>query len=237
MPEILSSIHNDFKERFSSPVYGVFIASWLAVNWEFVYTAFFVSEDKIWESTQGLLKNEYLVNTFFNYSSYTFYIHALLPVVLTWLFIWHFPKYISIPAFREAEQNRNLKIEIANNLKIKLSEQKLHQIEIEEETIEKEIDIVKSKREIGSEEYAKLRAHPLFKKIPQVIDVIYRNGGETRFWNSSGYLENRIDSDILAFLDTKGLLKIGGQGENENIELTELGKSVFAQYLEDNSKT
>ncbi|KKT74217.1 MAG: hypothetical protein UW71_C0031G0002 [Parcubacteria group bacterium GW2011_GWB1_44_7] len=102
--EILGSIHEAIKERFFSPFYGTFIISWLIFHWKFVYTAFFVSEEKIWESA-GLLKNDYLSETFFDFSSLHFYISWILPFVLTYLIIWRFPKWISIPAFREDLDN------------------------------------------------------------------------------------------------------------------------------------
>ena len=61
--EIVDSFKSDLRERMTSPVYGIFIISWLALHWKFIFTMFFVSEDKILEKT-FLLKHEYLEQNF-----------------------------------------------------------------------------------------------------------------------------------------------------------------------------
>lgn len=110
--EILQSVQDGITDRTTSPVYGAFILSWLFFHWKFVYTAIFISEEKIWEFTNGQLKSDYLSQTFFNFSNPWFYILWILPFVFTWLFIWKFPKWISIPAFLRSQKYNTQKLEI-----------------------------------------------------------------------------------------------------------------------------
>ena len=95
--EIVDSVKEASKKRLVTPLYGVFTLSWMVFHWELIYAALFVDQDKIWQAT-GLLKNQYLHTTFFNIHSWSFYMLWLLPIVLTYLIIWIFPKWISIPA-------------------------------------------------------------------------------------------------------------------------------------------
>ena len=64
--EIVNSLKDTLNKRINSSVYGTFSLYWLVFHWNFIFTIFFVSEDKIWESTH-LLKNDYLLKVFFNY--------------------------------------------------------------------------------------------------------------------------------------------------------------------------
>ncbi len=66
--EIIGSFRDCLKNRVTSPIYGIFLISWAVFHWELIYTAFFVSEQKIWEATGGMLKDEYLKQSFFDFS-------------------------------------------------------------------------------------------------------------------------------------------------------------------------
>lgn len=232
MSEILSSLHADFKERLASPVYGVFIITWSIVNWEFVYTALFVSEEKIWEATEGVLKNTYLKESFFNYVSFEFYLRLLVPAFLTWLIIWHLPKYITLPAFKQSEINRNEKFKILNQIKLESSKLELKQVTLEGEKIEKEEEVGRLKNQRAVDEYNKLKVNPLFTQFSKVVDIIYSSGGKTGEWEN-GYYMKKINPNLLALLDTKGLIKISEIDREETIEFTSLGRDVFALYLDE----
>jgi hypothetical protein len=107
--EFKQSVNKAINKRLTTPIYGTFFIYWVIFHWNFVYTTFFVSEDKIWQST-GLLKNIYLEQYYFNYHNFDFFILWILPVILTWLTIWFFPKYVLISAFKKDEEYETEKI-------------------------------------------------------------------------------------------------------------------------------
>lgn len=233
MKEIITSLHNDFRDKMASPIYGIFIVAWAVFNWNFLYALFFLSEEKIWYATNGMLKNDYLLYRYFDFHSLFFYLKLIVPVGITYFLIWHFPKFISIPAYEKSEENNFQKKLIKNRLEILLGQQELEKAEIKEKKIEKEKEIVKSEYELEDVDYEKIKNHKLFPKIDQIIDSIYKESGDTSYWGNNGRLEKYIDSDVLAWMHANGFILIEGSGAKEKIELTERGKRFISKYLDE----
>ena len=91
MKEIISSIAESVKARLSNTLYGTFAISWLIFHWNFVFSVLFLDQEKIWEYSH-LLKDDYLVQRFFNWADWYFYISWLAPFLLTWIVIWKLHK-------------------------------------------------------------------------------------------------------------------------------------------------
>lgn len=232
--EIIKSVKDNIEDKATSPVYGVFIISWLIFHWKFVYTAIFVSEEKIWMATGGTLKSDYLTQTFFNFSDISFYLLLALPFLFTWLFIWKFPKWISIPAFKKSQESdtEKLEIKLQNRISILRGRLKITEV-IEEET--------KRKKEIKEQEKEIKEIDPMtewLKEFEQVFlsaedteaiivgsKAIYETGG--KFVNmqtktNPGY-NTYISSTSLSRLDALGLIKIRSD-RRDAMEFTEKGK-------------
>lgn len=226
--EIINSFNNSLKKRLTTPIYGTFLASWLIFHWEFIFVIFFVSEDKIWQST-GLLKNDYLLKEFFNFSDACFYFSWILPFVLTWFIIWKFPKWIFLPAFKKEEEYRleKSRIRIAEQKKleteeIKLEQEKKKKLEAVGETVQKEKEIQKLDPIINwKKEYELFKNTQYYSDFNSIIESVYQSNGY------AGY----IPKGVLAYSHTNELLEFGS---DNRITLTAKGKFFVKQFSLDN---
>lgn len=239
--EILDSFNGVIKKRLTTPIYGTFLLSWIIFHWKFIFSLFFVSEDKIWQAT-GLLKNDYLSKEFFNFSDWYFYVSWIMPIILTWLIIWKFPKWISIPAFKKAEEEKTEKIIIKINEQkkietgqIKLQEENIKKIKTVAQKTKKEKEIEKLDPTINwKEEFEQFKKHHIFYKFKQIIESLYKHNGRITLFTSGGY-SRVVGPDILALAHSKELINIKNDKNSiEVIELTNKGKFFVSKYLEEN---
>jgi hypothetical protein len=228
--ELVDSLKDNLRKRMDSSIYGTFIVYWLIFHWNFVYTMFFISEDKIWNS-MGLFKNDYLVKTFFNYHTVFFYIYWILPFALTYLTIWVFPKLIVIPAFkRESEDETEKKIFKINQEKkissaqISLETEKTKEIKAVAKKVEEEKKIEKVDPKISwdrdYEEFKQSGYSPAF------------SGFLNQFYSGQKYLYEFSPQNI-SYFDALQLLELDG---NEITSITAKGKH-FALKLKQSSNT
>lgn len=237
--EITDSIKNALKARLSSPLYGTFIISWIIFHWKFIYTLLFVSEEKIWQAT-SLLKNDYLSKVFFNFSNWYFYVAWTMPFILTWLVIWKFPKWISLPAFKKEEEYRLAKkrIRISEQMKLGLEEIKLEQENIKKLNVvsqktKKEKEIEKLDPSITwKEEYTIFKSKPFYSDFKYVVESIYQHQGNIIWYdNVQSY---RVPQTILAYAHTNNLIEFSN--DKESISLTAKGKFFVKEFsLEDSN--
>lgn len=237
--EIINSFNGVLKKRLTTPIYGTFLVSWLILHWEFIFVIFFVSEDKIWQST-GLLKNDYLIREFFNFSNWHFYLSWILPFILTWLVIWKFPGWISLPAFRKEEEYRLAKsrIRIAEQKKleaeeIKLEQEKKKKLDIVSETIQKEKEIQKSDPSIiWKEEYVLFKRTQYYSDFNLLIESVYQRNGDIHWYKENTGLRTSLPKGVLAYSHANGLVEFSSG--NKVISLTEKGKFFVKQFSSDN---
>ena len=166
--EIIKSLKESLEDRTTSPIYGVFIISWMVVHWKFLYTALFVSEDKIWQ-TEMLLKSDYLSLTFFDFNSLDFYILLILPFFLTWILIWKIPQWVSIKAYEEAQINERKKNEIKLKTKSLLLKGQLEILELTDQNKEKEVKIIQKEEEIN-------KIDPTAEWSKEFKEIVTKNG-------------------------------------------------------------
>lgn len=237
--EIINSFNNTLKKRLTTPIYGTFLVSWLIFHWEFIFVIFFVSEDKIWQST-GLLKNDYLIREFFNFSGWYFYLSWILPFVLTWLIIWKFPNWISLPAFKKEEEYRLAKnrIRVAEQKKleteeIKLEQEKKKKLDIVSETVQKEKEIQELDPSINwKEEYEIFKNSQYYSNFNLIIESVYQRNGNISWYGENATYQTHIPKGILAYSHTNGLVEFGTG--NKTINLTTKGKFFVKQFSLDN---
>lgn len=241
--EVTDSCKEYLEKKLNTPIYGTFLISWVIFHWQFLYTMFFVSEDKIIEIT-GLLKNDYLSRTFFDFSSLHFYLLWALPFFVTYAIIWIFPRWVSLPAFRKEEEYRiqKRKIRIIEQRKlgeeeIKLEQENVRKLEVVGQKTLEEKKIKEADPTIGwLEEYEQLKKIPsLYKRLNSLVDSIYKYNGRISVageWNS---LEFEIPKDALVYFHTNDL--IGLDRSKEKIELTAKGKFFIKKFSSENNIT
>ncbi len=238
--EILASIKDATKRRMITPVYGVFTLSWLALHWQIIYAAFFVSEDKIWQSTH-MLRNEYIHSLLINFSDPWFYVSWILPFILTWLIIWEFPKYIGIPAFKKDQEDLSKKARIQLEEQTKLESETLAKLRATSERKKEEKEIIKTEKEIEridpraewKQEYDRFSKTTLFNMLSFIVAAIYDYQGRVRVYDQFGdKIEFQIPQNILVYADTNGLIQFKSNlvSNTETIELTEKGRFFVKEY-------
>lgn len=232
--EIFKSTRDNMEDKVTSPVYGVFVISWLIVHWKFVYTALFVSEEKIWEATGGMLKSDYLTETFFNFSNFEFYLFFLLPFLFTWLLIWKFPKWVSIPAFRKSQEFEVEKSKIKLQTMSDILKEQLRITELTEQKTKKEKEIKQQEKEIKKIDPTIEWFNEFNNILPKEKDVqaikegsrvIYETNGRfvTNLRNVTSGYSTYISSPSLSRLDALGLIKMVSE-KRDVMEFTEKGK-------------
>ena len=245
--EIINSVDGTAKERLTSHLYGVFIISWLAFHWELIYTAFFVSEDKIWVKYQ-LLRNEYLKRRFFDYHSKSihcleFWLLMLLPFALTYLIIWIFPKYLLLPAFKKHEEDitERKKILIDEQRKLEQAETRLQQevvksLEVKEEKAEKTERVRRTNPEaLWLEEYKEFKTTQLYQLFNYLVEAIYQKSGQIRITDYNDNIIFEVPTDVIVFADTNSLITFDPK-ISRKISLTDKGKFFVKQYSLDRNK-
>lgn len=221
--------------RAVTSVYGTFIISWLLLHWLFIYTVLFVSEQLIYTQT-GLLKNVYLVQTFFNLNDWYFYVSWAAPFLLTWLVIWKLPKWILIPAFEKDEEYRVEKLKTRIRLdkqvevqEISLAVEKDKKLAVQEKraTRKKRIE-EKTPEVLWDEEYKAFELSSLYPQFDLILKSVYENAGKIVDYDDYNQVTFQIPRELLAYAHTSDLVTL--DKDKEKIELTEKGKYFVAQY-------
>ena len=227
------------RKRINSPLYKLFIFSWIAVNWNLVYVFFFTSEQHIFEVT-GLLKDQYLYSLMPNtlllnlFPVVWIWKSILLPIALAFFFMWILP-LVAREFYRQDILNQR---ELGA---IKSAEEKKQETaELEEE---KNQEVIRNDIEPAwDEDYNLTResSKTFLKDIAAIVDTVYGRGGDTVKVTSDSdgkknikvILENRI----VAFADSLGLINISDIGlETEKITLTQKGKYFIKKFWEEKS--
>lgn len=184
MGEVGDSIINALKKRTTSVAFGTYIFFWISSHWQGVYTALFVSEDKIYDKFD-LLKNEYLTRYFFNLDSWTDILGYLMPLVLTLLFIWPLPKYILIHLYRIEQEHKTERLRVKFNQEKIRRDFEIKKIEQESEKVKAKTELVTTKKKaekvditiLWEEDYKKFEKDPAFKGFAQILAAVYEHEG------------------------------------------------------------
>lgn len=242
MKGAMDSVMGVIKDRLVDPVYGTFFVLWGILHWKFLYTMFFVDE-KIILSKTGQLKSDYLSSTFFNTEDIYFWVFSILPFMLTYVFIWHLPKWVLAKAYREHLAHK------ANNEIAKISQEKIieeKRAELARETVKKEKaveeqkDIEKRIKEIDptlgwGEEFEHLKGTRLYQNLDYIVKSIYEHDGFIKKEKMNGlgqiYTIFEVPNDIIAYSHTNGLLLF--TNKHKQIDLTDKGKYFIKRYIEE----
>lgn len=243
--DITESVREGLADRLSSPFYGYFLVSWFVVNWDFVYSAFFVDGKIIYEKTK-LLKNEYLLQKILpvHYISLDYWwTFLVLPLILTFLALWPmqiitrlvYKKHIENKKAEEMIKASALIVKAETETKVQKAETALFEAEVRQAKIEREAEEV-SPRLLWKKEYEEFKRHPLFKKFRQVIDSIYTYEGQVHVsyfdQEEQGWVKFDMDLDMLVFADVNGIAE---KRETNKVILTDKGKEFVKFYSHETS--
>jgi hypothetical protein len=223
--DITESVREGLADRLSSPFYGYFLVSWFIVNWDFVYSAFFVDGKIIYEKTK-LLKNEYLLQKILpvHYVSFEYWwAFLVLPLILTFVALWPM-QFVTRLVYRKHIENKKAEEMIkASALVVKA------EAEVKQAKIEKAAEEVSPKL-IWKREFDEFKKHSLFSEFQKVIDCVYSNGGKiyNKYYDEDvhEWFEFSLPQDMLVYADVNGLII---KGENV-ITLTDKGREFVKTY-------
>lgn len=238
--EIVQSFGGSIKNRLSTPLYGVYILAWAAFHWEFLYTAFLVSEEKVWQKA-GQLKNEYLMEHYFDPSEWRFYASWLIPAIITYLVIWILPGLIGIRAFEKEQRDKTRKRVFLLGQEETLSRAKADTLQAEASELQAVGEKVKQEKVIEdldpvtvwAQEYEGFKKSALFEHFGDILESIYKFKGWTQYGNRFS-----MNRDVLIYADSNGLIEIvenGTEVGDLKVKLTDKGKYFVKRYnLDDN---
>lgn len=235
MDEITNSISKTIKNRLFNPLYGTFFVSWLVFHWNFIFSVFFLSEDKIWEKN-GLLKNDYLSQKYFNLSDFYFWAFLIIPFLITWLAIWMLPKWILIPAYEKTEEYETNKKIIKIGEEIRIEDKKL---QLQKSTTKKVAAIAeqviqeKKIREVDPavewvREYNTFKNTPYYNDFELIVESLYEQHGQVSWYRNMASYKTNIPKRTLAYAHANNLVEF--EDNNKNIKLTDKGKFFLKQY-------
>jgi hypothetical protein len=246
MPETVKSIGAWFKEKTTSPLYGVFIACLLFWNWRIIYTLFWQDMGIITIPTIEYIQrnllfiqpDEGLLNILINKGwmlvppvIFTYLIIRWLPPVHEWAHRIHVKNYFSrkIVFFEEKLKYQQLKLKHEESKKGILKSL----VGIKQEQVESEKQIQKSEKEIEKSlsnqdrweiEFSEFIKTANATKFKETLDLIYRYDGQLQ----NQYGEKNSSSASLAVADSHGLISL----DSKTARLTEKGKFFAKKFLD-----
>jgi len=171
----------------------------------------------------GLLKSDYLAQTFFNFSDPLFYVLWALPFLITYLVIWQFPKWLSVPAFKKEVEYETEKRRIEIIEQRKLEEENIRKLDVVAEKTKKEKKISQiDPKIVWNEEFKQFKNSRIYRKFNLLVDSIYKHSGNVVEKDVYDNVSFEIPKDILVYSHTNDLINL--DKIKNKIELTEKGK-------------
>lgn len=240
MKELLESTVESIKHRLTNALYGTFVISWMIFHWNFLFALFFLDDGMIFNQSH-LLKNDYLVEKYFNLYSWYFWFSWTMPLVITYIVIWQLPRLLLLRAHDKNEKYEADKkiIEISHK---KRMEQEM--VKLEEQTAKKITAVAKQAveekkiKEINPSsgwniDYLRFKSLSLFYKFPKIIESYYKRSGDITVTDNFGqHTVFEIPQDILAYAHSNGLIEI--DNNKKKINMTDKGKYFINKSLEEN---
>lgn len=240
MKEIINSITEVSKARLTNSLYGTFFVTWLVFHWNFIFSIFALSDDKILQM-HGLLKNDYLIQHYFNVGDWYFWFSWVMPFIFTYIIIWKLPSWILLDAYGKTEEyevgKKIIKIVQQRRVeqeKAKLEEQTAKKVtavakQVVEEKKIKEADPTKG----WDEDYRVFKRLDFAYKFSKIIESYYKRKAEIIEYggNFGEQVIFEIPEDILAYAHSNGIIEI--DSNSNKINPTEKGKYFISRFLED----
>jgi hypothetical protein len=225
-------------EKAKSQIYGIF-AFWIIIfHLPVIFTSLFVDQGLIYKQT-GMLKNEYIRKTFFNFDHWQTWAwevgFVIIAMTITYFMIWVLPKTIIARAYdRELEDHYNREHKKLNKEK-ELDKKRNIVAEKQIQTAEKveSAAIKQEKAETFEEqqwkkEYEEFEKSQLSQNFDELIESLYSHSGSIAIYNNDPGQSFELDRDLLAYADSNGL--IGYDRENSRITPTNKGHYFIKRY-------
>lgn len=238
---MVNSITEVFKTRLTNSLYGTFFVTWFIFHWNFVFSVFALSDDKILQ-IYGLLKNDYLVQHYFNVNDWYFWFSWVMPFILTYIIIWKLPEWILLKAYGKTEEyevdKRIIKISQQRRVeqeKAKLEEQTAKKVTAVAKQVVEEKKIKEADPTIGwNDDYERFKKLDFAHKFSKIIESFYKRRAQIIDTNDYNQVDFEIPEDILAYAHSNGIIEIDS-GPNK-IAVTDKGKFFINKFLEDPEK-
>lgn len=234
---IIKIAHN----RTTNSLYGTFFISWLVFHWNFIFSVIALDDSKIFQ-IKGILKNEYLLQRYFDFGDWYFWFSWIMPFLLTYLIIWKLPKWVLLDAYDKTEEyevNKKI-IRTKQQIKIEQEEVKLQEQMAKKTTaVAKQITEEKKIKEADptiswNEDYERFKKLDFSYKFSKIIESYYKRQANIIDYDDYNNVVFEIPEDVLAYVHSNGIVDID---KNSNkIEMTEKGKYFINKFLEDPSK-
>ena len=238
MSDIWASIIEYFKSRAKSQVYGVFGFWWVVLHIGYVTTLLFVDQQLIYQKTH-LLKNEYLAQTYLDYTKAESWLRLLAVMVMTFLTLWLFPKIIFNPSYGLEKSNQLKRQKIKIKYEKDLLDAKADAIKREVGTLTAELQKNKleetvegSKQKIWGKDYEEFKKSTLYSDFDEIRESIYEHYGSTMI-KSNGEVNFSVNSELLAYANSNDLVDF--DSEEQTIRLTDKGKYFIKTYQLENN--
>jgi hypothetical protein len=240
MDEIYKSIGEAIRNRATTALVGTYSIFWSIYHWQGIYTSLFVSEDHIFEKFH-MLKNEY-VNTYFfglhGFGDSQYYLGILIPLALTFIFIWVLPEFLFIHAFKKERDYKTAKRKIVlkaeadiQKIKTTLANESSKALDAEIVRIEKEQEIKQLNPSKEFElEYEEFKQNSDYQDLEEIIEAVYEHQGNFKEYSNGNILyDPKVSKEALALAHSNGLININNNAET--IDLTEKGKFFVSRFL------
>ena len=254
MEAIWSSFSKWFNEKTASPLYFTYIGFFIMWNWKFFQIIFIedsslFTHPKIEYIYENLYLNLYttkipfwLINIFETIINIGW--HLIPPAIFTILAILYLPKaqkwalkkhldtLFERKRIFETKQREYSKWLLDSEKDKRDTLEQIAEVKKDQEEQKEIIEKASSPEEKWESEYQQMKYHPLFSNLELLIHAVYKNGGRTHEILNNQW-QKLINPALLAFADTRGLIKLEGSGSQEKISFTEKGKFIISRYLEE----
>lgn len=233
---MMKELFEYLNKKASSTLIIVFIVFWIVCHSQGFATMLFTDQDLIFQK-YGMLKNEYLNQYFFgNICDIDFWIRALLPLFLTWFYIWIMPKLIINRAYKKQINDKVDREIIKEEAQQKLIKEQKETAKEEVAATKEQVKLVRENKKLENETPEKIwnKEYEEFTKISdhgqilaQLQNAIYQHRGFIR----SNYGDIYVTSEALMICDTNNLITISGN----TCSITDKGRYFLKRFSSEKS--
>jgi hypothetical protein len=227
--EAKKSLEKNLNDKFVSPFWGAFIASWCVWNWKAWYATFFIDSNILMQS-KNILKIDYILSFYPSNHCYLFFYSLIPPLIASYFIVFWLPKITKYYYERALDfeyenkiikEQKEKKFLIAKGEKLE-SEKRV----LKEEKEIKEIKSEKSQEDEWNKEYDEFKKTKYYQAFNEIKECIYEHDGWTE-WNNK-----KLSADIKAFFDSNKIIE-KEETNNRRIALTEKGKYFMRKYTKE----
>lgn len=232
---VVKSVKDVIEDRLSSSMYGSFAISWIIWNWKVIYVTFFVDQNLLFQyELINKLKVDY-ISSLYHWSSFGGSVWSVIeifigPAVSAYIIVWFISK-LDFIFFKKSYLNKIKIDQEKSDIQSKLQSSRAKILQNTQKIVESEKNIELTKEKYWDKDYGNLLNQINFrKKLEMLKYIIYDNKGYAHNINNDKQ-ENKISSDIVAFLHVNGLIAFLNES-NSHVAATEKGLYFLKKYMD-----